>query len=87
MIGAIPATELTCFHQLMNQQKVSLNLIEWDDMLNNKDKPLENIIAPRNHEDSNSECPAPVSGVINIKIFPSHITQLKYDSTMTQYSN
>src|SRR4051794_1493544 len=28
--GAISATDLAHFHQLMKQQKVSLDLIEWD---------------------------------------------------------
>ena len=32
MAGAIPTAKLTCFHQLMKQQKVLMNLIGWDGM-------------------------------------------------------
>ena len=87
IIGTIPATELTHFHQFMNQQKVSLNLIRWDGMSNNEDKPPENIIASHNHKNSDLECSISLPGAVNIKISSLYIIQLKYDSTMIQYSN
>src|SRR5436189_6099051 len=45
------------------------------------------MIPPRNYDDSNLDCPASLSGVVNIKIFSSIIIQLKYDSIVAQYSN
>src|SRR5436190_3906231 len=88
--GAIPAAELTRFHQLMKQRKVSLELIGWDgmsDRASDRADTPENTIPPRNRDDSDSDCPAPLSGAVGIKISPSVITQLKYDSTVAQYSN
>src|SRR5436190_16967171 len=61
--GAIPAAELTRFHQLMKQRKVSLDLIEWNgtsDRASEREDTPENIIPPRNRDDSDSDCPAPL---------------------------
>ena len=90
MIGAILAAKLTCFHQLMKQWKVSLKLIKWDGTSNhasNKEDIPENIIPPCNHNNSDLDYSTSLSKAIDIKISPSIIIQLKYDSTMTQYSN
>jgi len=74
----------------MKQRKILLNLIGWDSTSNHalerEDIP-ENMIPPRNYDDSNLDCPASLSGVVNIKIFSSIIIQLKYDSIVAQYSN
>ena len=48
---------------------------------------LKNMIPLHNHNDSDSNCPASLSKVIDIKISSLIIIQLKYDSIMTQYSN
>jgi hypothetical protein len=91
--GAVPATELGRFHQLMKQRKTSLDLIGWDgtsnhasdEEINPTRQAVEN--APSTQGDSDSDCPRPVPGAKGIKISASDIPQLKYDSTVAQYSN
>src|SRR5436190_993643 len=53
MTGIIPAAELTRFHQLIKQQKVSLDLIGWNstsDRASEREDIPENMIPPRNHD-------------------------------------
>ena len=90
MIDAISVAELTRFHQLMKQRKVSLNLIGWDSMSNHvseREDTSENTIFPHNYDNNNSNYPASLPGTVGIKISPSVIIQLKYNSTVAQYSN
>ena len=47
----------------------------------------ENTILPYNCDDSDSNYPASLFRAINIKISSLIIIQLKYDSTVAQYSN
>ena len=73
----------------MKQRKVSLELIEWNsasDHASDKEDVPENI-PPCNHDDSDLDYPAPLFRAVDIKISPSVIIQLKYDSTVAQYNN
>ena len=56
-----------------------------DHMLDREDVP-ENIPS-HNYDNSDSNCPASLSGAVDIKISLSVITQLKYDSIVAEYSN
>jgi hypothetical protein len=96
--GAIPTAELTRFHQLMKQRKVSMDLLGWDgtsdhasgDENNDNDNPADSrtigdLITPR--DDSDSDCPIALPGFKGFKVSPSNLPQLEYDSTVAEYSN
>src|SRR5436190_18006229 len=89
---AIPATNQPRFHQLMKQQKTSLNLIGWDsesDDGNNRNSERNNdtLMADNSNSSSNLDCPVPLPNFKGIKISPSDIPKLRYNSTVAQYSN
>src|SRR5436190_15233501 len=90
--GAIPATNQPQFHQLMKQQKTSLDLIGWDgksDDGNNRNSERNNdtLMADNSNPSSNLDCPVPLPNFKGIKISPSDIPKLQYNSTVTQYNN
>jgi hypothetical protein len=86
--GAIPAAEQARFQQLMEQRKASLELLGWDGASDNNepDTPQEDSTIPAN-VNSDSDCPAPLPGYRGIKINPSDIPKLAYNSTVAQYNN
>jgi hypothetical protein len=85
--GAIPAAEQTRFQQLMKQRKTSLDLLGWDGASDENDEPRENQEDSHTPENSDSDCPAPLPGHKGIKINPSDIPKLAYNSTVAQYNN
>src|SRR5947207_6833880 len=90
--GAIPTTNQPQFHQLMKQQKTSLDLIGWDgesDDGNNRNSKRNNdtLTADNSNPSSDSDCPVPLPNFKGIKISPSDIPKLRYNSTFTQYNN
>jgi hypothetical protein len=85
--GAIPAAEQARFQQLMKQRKTSLELLGWNGASDESDGPStpeEDSTIPVN---SDSDCPAPLPGHKGIKINPSDIPKLAYNSTVAQYNN
>jgi len=88
--GAIPAADQGQFQKLMEQRKTSLDLIGWDgessDDGNNNNRPESSNTADI-HSDSDSDCPAAPEGFKPIKISPSDIPKLQYESTVAQYNN
>jgi hypothetical protein len=87
--GAIPAAEQAWFQQLMKQHKTSLDLIGWDGASDEDGRLRENpedSETPEN-ENSDSDCPAPLPGYKGIRINPSDIPKLAYNSTVAQYNN
>ena len=96
MAGAISTAELTCFHQLIKQWKVSMNLIKWDGMSDhmsgdkNNNNPadswtIRDLITSQDNSDS--DCSTVLPGFKGFKISPSNIPQLEYNSTVAEYSN
>src|SRR5438045_7120409 len=76
----------------MKQQKTSLNLIGWDgksDDGNNRNSERNNdtLTADNSDPSSNSDCPVPLPNFKGIKISPSDIPKLQYNSTVAQYNN
>jgi hypothetical protein len=89
-VGAIPAAEQARFHQLMKQRKTSLDLLGWDGESDgrNEANDSESFATPNNSDsEADSECPAPFPGCKGIKISPSDIPKLRYNSTIAQYNN
>src|SRR5438034_712497 len=83
--GAIPAADQAEFQQLMKDRKDSLQLLGWDGA-SNDEAPGEASITPAN-ENSDSDCPVPPPDYRGIKINPSDIPKLAYNSTVAQYNN
>src|SRR5438477_4609159 len=89
---AIPAANQPRFHQLMKQRKTSLDLIGWDgesDDGNNRNSERNNdaLTADNSDPSSDSDCPVPLPNFKGIKISPSDIPKLRYNSTVAQYNN
>ena len=90
--GAIPAADQAQFHQLMKQRKTSLDLIGWDgesDSGNdgNDRRNNDTLTADNSDPSSDSDCPVPLPNSRGIKISPSDIPKLQYNSTVAQYNN
>src|SRR5436190_20579147 len=90
--GVIPAADQPQFHQLMKQQKTSLDLIGWDgksDDGNNRNSERNNdtLMADNSDPSSDSDCPVPLPNFKGIKISLSDIPKLRYNSTVAQYHN
>jgi len=91
--GAISAADQARFHQLMKQRKTSLDLIGWDgesDGGNDKENGRGNndtSTLDDNDPSSDSDCPVPLPNFKGIKISPSDIPKLRYNSTVAQYNN
>src|SRR5436190_14288577 len=77
----------------MKQRKTSLDLIGWDgesDGGNDKEKGRGNndtSTLDDNDPSSDSDCPVPLPNFKGIKISPSDIPKLRYNSTVAQYNN
>src|SRR5438045_9577118 len=76
----------------MKQQKTSLDLIGWDsesDDSNNRNSERNNntLTADNSDPSSDSDCPVPLPNFKGIKISPSDIPKLRYNSTVAQYNN
>src|SRR5436190_19118143 len=76
----------------MKQQKTSLNLIGWDnesDDSNNRNSERNNdtLTADNSNSSSNLDCPVPLPNYKGLKISPSDIPKLQYNSTVAQYNN
>src|SRR5438045_7861124 len=89
---AIPAANQPRFHQLMKQQKTSLDLIGWDsesDDGNNRNSERNNdtLTADNSNPSSDLDCPVPLPNFKGIKISLSDIPKLWYSSPATQYTN
>src|SRR5438045_9080205 len=87
--GAIPAADQARFHQLMKQRKTSLDLIGWNgesDSGNdgNDRRNNDTLTADNSDPSSDSDCPVPLPNSKGIKISPSDIPKLQYNSTVTQ---
>jgi hypothetical protein len=87
--GAIPAADQSRFHKLMKERKTSLNLIGWngESDADEDNDDAEHLDALNHDSDSDSDCPASLPGYKGIKISPSDIPKLQYDSTVAQYTN
>src|SRR6266480_4153122 len=90
--GAISVDDQPRFHQLMKQRKTSLDLLGW-----NGESDTETIgrstrndpeTPPLNsNSGTDSDYPTPLPGYKGIKISPSDIPKLRYNSTVAQYGN
>jgi hypothetical protein len=87
--GAIPAAEQARFQQLMKQRRTSLDLLGWDGASDEDERARENPEGSRTavNESSDSDCPTALPGYKGIKINPSDIPKLAYNSTVAQYNN
>jgi hypothetical protein len=87
--GVIPAAEQTRFQQLMKQRKTSMDLIGWDGASDDDERRTDDSDDSETpeHENSDSDCPAPLPGYKGIKVTPSDIPKLLYNSTVAQYNN
>ena len=87
--GAIPAADQPRFHQLIEQRKTSLDLLGWDgESDSGNDKGNDDVSMPDSgNAGTDSDCPAPLPNFKGIKISPSDIPKLRYNSTVAQYNN
>ena len=79
---AIPAADQSRFHKLMKERKTSLDLIGWNGESDEDNDDIEHFDALDHDSDSDSDCPASLPGYKGIKISPSDIPKLQYDSTV-----
>src|SRR6266516_789936 len=92
--GAIPADDQTRFHQLLKKRKTSLDLLGWNGdsdtqtpVRSTPNDPATSTISNNSDSGIDSDCPAPLPGYKGIKISPSDIPKLRYNSTVAQYNN
>ena len=76
----------------MKQRKTSLDLLEWNGESDTETIGRSTQNDPKNlplnsNSETDSDCPTPLPGYKGIKISPSDIPKLWYNSTVAQYHN
>ena len=74
----------------MKQRKTSLDLLGWDGASDEESTRLRETPEASQtaaNENSDSDCPTAIPGYRGIKINPSDISKLTYNSTVAQYNN
>jgi hypothetical protein len=98
ILGAMLDVDKAEFKERMNERKAMLELINWDGNTR-ENTPIDagSLSSPQpsnsrtllfNHDsETDSECPKSIPGHKGIKLNPSDITQLRYDSNVAQFNN
>ena len=86
IFSIILTAEQAQFQQLMKQHKISLDLLDWNNV-SDKNKKLRDQKDSHIFKNSNSDCSASLLSHKRIKINLSDISKLVYNSMIAQYNN
>ena len=97
--GAMLDVDKVKFMRLMEDCKAALKLINWDGNTQETTPtshgssmppllhPSSGTLSFDYNSETDSDCPKPLPGLKGIKLNPSDITQLHYDSNIAQFNN